>query len=140
MNASRADDSVQIFLTICVLNGISVLVCQIATALVFGLKLHRKIVYRLALYQVLSASAFSTIETLQIIFINYDKSPAVYGRLCTAFGWFTLYTQWVKVLFTVCLTVHLFCFGVLYKNLKKFEKLYIVTSLFVPILIAMVYH
>ena len=44
----------------------------------------------------------------------------------------------MKVFFTAWLTVHLFCFGVLYKNLKKFEILYIVTSLFVPIVIPMV--
>ena len=134
MNVSDNGYSVQILF--CVLNGASVLVCLLAAIMVFALKLHSKIVYRLALYQVLSALAFSTVETLEIIFVNYDKSPVVYGRLCTTIGWFVVYTQWVKLLFTAWLTVHLFWFGVLHKNLKKFEILYVVSSLFVPIIFA----
>ena len=126
MNISDDDYSVQILF--CVLNGTSVLVCLLAAIIVFALKLHSKIVYRLALYQVLSALAFSMVETLEIIFVNYDKSPVVYGRLCTTIGWLVVYTQWIKLLFTAWLTVHLFCFGVLYKNLKKLEILYVVTS------------
>ena len=130
MNISDDDYSVQILF--CVLNGASVLVCLLAAIMVFALKLHSKIVYRLALYQVLSALVFSTVETLEIIFVNYEKSPApiVYGRLCNTIGWLVMYTQWVKLLFTAWLTVHLFCFGVLYKNLKKLEILYVITSLY----------
>ena len=138
MNVSDDDYSVPILF--CVLNGASVLVCLLAAIMVFALKLHSKIVYRLALYQVLSALAFSTVETLEIIFVNYEKSPVVYGRLCTTIGWFVVYTQWVKLLFTAWLTVHLFCFVVLYKNLRKLDILYIVTSLHVllPAVIATV--
>ena len=136
MNVSDNDYSVQILF--CVLNGASVLVCLLAAIMVFALKLHSKIVYRLALYQVLSALAFSTVETLEIIFVNYEKSPIVYGRLCNTVGWFVVYTQWVKLLFTAWLTVHLFCFVVLYKNLKKLETLYVVTSLLLPAVIATV--
>ena len=134
MNISDDDYSVQILF--CVLNGASVLVCLLAAIMVFALKLHRRIVYRLALYQVLSALAFSTVETLEIIFVNYEKSPIVYGRLCNTIGWLVMYTQWVKLLFTAWLTVHLFCFGVLYKNLKKLEILYVVTLLLVPVIFA----
>ena len=136
MNVSDDDYSVQILF--CVLNGASVLVCLLAAIMVFALKLHSKIVYRLALYQVLSALAFSTVQTLEIIFLNYEKSPVVYGRLCNTIGWLVMYTQWMKLLFTAWLTVHLFCFGVLYKNLKKLEILYVVTSLLVPIIFATV--
>ena len=55
--------------------------------------------------------------------------PKLYDRACIALGWFSMYSQWMKLLFTVWVTFHLFCFGVLHKNLKKFEVLYVVTSL-----------
>ena len=121
-----------------VINGASVLVCLLAAILVFGLKLYKKIVYRLSLYQVLASLAFSTVETLQIIFIGYETNPQVYGRICTATGWFLLYSFWMKLLFTMWVTFHLFCFAVLHKNLQKLEVLYVATSLLVPAVIAIV--
>ena len=44
----------------------------------------------------------------------------------------------MKLLFTVWVTFHLFCFAVLHKNLQKLEALYVVTSLLVPAVIAAV--
>ena len=121
-----------------IINGASVLVCLLAAILVFGLKLYKKLVYRLSLYQVLASLAFSTVETLQIIFIGYDNNPQVYAGVCRAIGWFGMYTRWVKVLFTMWVAFHLFCFAVLHKNLTKLEVLYVVTSLLIPAVIAMV--
>lgn len=121
-----------------VTNIVSVLVCLVAAILVFCLKLYKKLVYRLSLYQVLASLAFAMVETLQIIFINYSKNPQVYSRLCTAVGWFLVYCFWMKLLFTMWLTFHLFCFAVFQKNLMKLELLYIVTSLLVPSFIAIV--
>ena len=119
-------------------NTISVLVCLLAAILVFVLKLYKKVVYRLALYQVLASLSLATVTALQPIFGNYNKDPEVYGRICIAFGWFMLYTQWMKLLFTTWIAFHLFCFAVLHKNLKKLEVLYVVISLLVPAVIAMV--
>ena len=118
--------------------SVSVVVCVLAAILVFGLKLHKKVIYRLALYQVLASLLFAAVEMLQIIFINYKDNPKVYGRACTAFGWFVVYSFWMKLLFTMWVTFHLFCFAVLQKNLKKLEVLYVVTSVFVPVVIASV--
>eukprot|EP00731_Ephydatia_muelleri_P013174 Em0007g484a len=73
-----------------------------------------------------------------VMFINYDESPIIYGRICTAIGLLQVYTEWTKLLFTMWVTFHLFCFAVLHKNLKKLEVLYVVTSLLVPALIAIV--
>ena len=42
----------------------------------------------------------------------------------------------MKLLFTMWVIVHLFCFGVLHKNMKRFEVMYVVTSLLVPAVIA----
>lgn len=137
MNIS-SKDNLSAKTVFCVLNAVSVLVCLLASLTVLGLKLYRKIVYRLSLYQVLSALAFSTVETLQIIFVNYDEFSAAYRRLCTFVGMLEVYTEWVKLLFTMWVTVHLFCFVVLDKNLKQLEVLYVVISLIVPAVIAAV--
>ncbi|KAL5509094.1 hypothetical protein EMCRGX_G004381 [Ephydatia muelleri] len=119
-------------------NGVSILVCLLAVILVFILKLHKKVVYRLALYQVLAAFAVATVAVLQTVMINYNTSPNVYGRVCTFLGWMLLYAEWMKLLFTMWVTFHLFCFAVFQKNLKKLEVLYVVTSLLVPAVIAAV--
>ena len=121
-----------------VANGVSVLVCLLAAIMVFCLKLYKTLVYRLALYQVLSALLVSLVEAMQVVFINYDKSPQIYNRICTAVGFLVLYALWMKLLFTAWVTFHLFCFAVLHKNFKKLEVLYAVTSLLVPALIAAV--
>ena len=104
-------------------NSVSVLVCLLAAILVLVLKLHKKLVYRLALYQVLSSLLLATVTALQVIFINYNESQTVYLRVCTAVAWFMVYSQWMKLLFTMWVTFHLFCFAVLHKNLQKLEVL-----------------
>ena len=119
-------------------NSASALVCAAAAFLVYHLKLHKVVVYRLALYQVLASLAFATVEVSQIVFVNYNNAPAVYDRACAAVGWMTIYTRWVKLVLTSWVTFHLFYFAVLHKNLRKFEVLYVVTSLLVPVPIASV--
>ena len=118
-------------------HGVSVVVCLLAAILVLRLKLYKTLVYRLALYQVLSALAMASVGILQVMrFINYDESSDIYRRLCTAIGFLEVYTEWMKLLFTTWVTFHLFCFAVFHKNMKKLEALYVVTSLLVPALIA----
>ena len=121
-----------------VANGFSVLVCLLAAILVLRLKLYKKLVYRLALYQVLSALALALVEALQVLLINYDKSPQIYGRICTALGLLLVYTEWMKLLFTMWVTFHLFCLAALHKNFKKLEVLYVMSSILVPVLIAII--
>ena len=118
-------------------NSVSVLVCLLAAILVLILRLYKKVVYRLALYQVLASLALATVATLQefIYIISFHRG---YDQECIAMGWFLLYTEWMKLLFTMWVTFHLFCFAVLHKNLKKLEVLYVVTSLLVPAVIACV--
>ncbi|KAL5509140.1 hypothetical protein EMCRGX_G004450 [Ephydatia muelleri] len=122
-------------------NFASVLVCLLAAILVLCLKLYRMGVYRLALYQVLASLVFAMGQALQIIFVDYDQNSEEgirYDPLCTTMGWLVVYTSWVKLLFTMWVTFHVFCFAVLHKNLKKLEVLYVVTSLLVPVVIAAV--
>ena len=80
----------------------------------------------------------ASVGAMQVVFINYDESPNMYGRVCTAIGFLWLYSQWTKLLFTMWVTFHLFCFAVLHKNLKKLEVLYVVTSLLVPVVVVAV--
>ena len=132
MNSSDDYDSANYV----VINSVSVFVCLLAAILVFVLSLHKKTVYRLALYQVLAGLILSLVQLLQVVISNPKSDTQLYNHVCIAFGWFSMYTQWVKLVFTVWITFHLFCFAILHKNLKKLEVLYIVTSLLVPILIA----
>ena len=134
-NSSGVSTSILNHAVLAVANGVSVLVCLLAAILLCCLKLYKKLVYRLALYQVLSALAMASVGTMQVVFINYDES---YGRVCTAIGFLWLYTEWTKLLFTMWVTFHLFCFAVLHKNLKKLEVLYVVTSLLAPVVVVAV--
>ena len=97
-----------------------------------------KLPNRLVLYQVLASLAFAIANVTEIIFVNYYKDPEAYNRVCNAIGLLVLYSEWTKLLFTLWVTFHLFCFGVLYKNMKKFEIMYVLTSLAVPAVIAIV--
>ena len=135
MNSSSGNIS---HVVIAITNSISFLMCLLAVIFVLALKLYKKLVYRLALYQVLASLLMATVQTLQVVFINYNESPSVYRRVCVAIGWFMMYAEWTKLSFAAWVTFHLFCFGVLHKNLKKLEALYVVTSLLVPALIAVV--
>ena len=127
-NSSEVSPSISNHAVLAVANGVSVLVCLLAAILLCCLKLYKKIVYRLALYQVLSALAMASVFVMQVVFINYNKSPIIYGRVCTAIGFLGMYTEWTKLLFTMWVTFHLFCFAVLHKNLKKLEVLYMASN------------
>ena len=66
MNSSSGDFDVKVV----VANAAAVLVCLIAAVLVFTLNLHKKAVYRLALYQVMAACALGVVELLQIVMVR----------------------------------------------------------------------
>ena len=106
-------------------NSASILVCLLASTMMLAFRLYRKVVYRLALYQVLSSLALAFVSVFQIIFINYHTNTGAYGRACIAIAWLILYAEWMKLLFTIWVTIHLFFFAVLLKNLKKLEALYV---------------
>ena len=116
--------------------GASVVVCLVAVALVVVFKLYKQFAYRLALYQVLSAMVFGAVCSLEAIFINYDKDPAIYSRVCQVVASLFFDLEWVKLMFTTCVTFHLFCFAVFYKNFKKLEIVYVLCSTLVPTILA----
>lgn len=116
----------------------SLFVCLFAAVLVGILKLYQQTVYRLALYQVLAALVLGTVLVVEVIFVNYSNAPEAYHYACVAVAFFLLYSMWMKVVCTVWLTVHVFCYAVMYKNLKKLEGIYVATSLLIPALISLV--
>ena len=132
MNDSAAE------LILPILSGASLLVCSLTAIFVLVLKLHRIILYRLALYQVLASICFAAVNVLQLLFVNYSENPLVYAKVCTAIGFLAFYAQWMKLLFNMWLIIHIFGLGVLQKNMKRFEVLYVVTSILLPALVAAV--
>lgn len=120
-------------------NGVSILACTLATFLVCRSGLYKRVVYRLSLYQVLASLLLATANVLAtIVSVNYHKNPPIYSSACSAIGWFILCAQWTKLMLTAWVTFHLFCFAVLLKNQKRLEGLYVVTSLLVPAVVAIV--
>ena len=120
------------------MNIVSILICIPGIILVLVRKLHKQLIYRLAMYQVIGSIMFSAVEGFQLVILDYDADPKIYSRICTSLGFFNFYTLWVTVLFSVSMTFHLFSFTVCYKNLKKCEPVYVVTSLVMPAIIAVV--
>lgn len=134
-SADEAPPGSIVFTTI---NSVSFLVCLLAALSVFILRLYNRLLYRLALYQVLSAMTFTIVDVAQIFFLGYGENPADYRRLCIAIGWFNQYLRLNKLLFTMWIAFHVFCFAVLNRNFKKLEALYVATSLVIPATIAIV--
>ena len=123
-------------------NGIAFFVCLIAAILVCIMKLYNKPTYRLTLYQILAGQALAAAFLGQIFLIKHNEFSAEgegdYDNACVAFAFLLLYTEWVKLALTVWLTIHIFSLAVIFKNLKRFEPLYVATSLLVPAAIAAV--
>lgn len=118
----------------CVLSIISIITCLIAMVMAVKFKLHKYFVHRLALYQVLSAMLYDAILALEAVFINYDANKSVYHPICVVEAFLIEYTIWIKLLFTFCLTFHLFCFSVFHVNLNRLEIVYVLVSTLGPAL------
>lgn len=112
----------------------AIVVCSIALAMALVFKLHRFLIHRLAMYQVLAALFFGVICALEMIFINYDHNLKVYRPLCMMTGFLLEYAVWVKLMIMLCLTFHLFCFAVCYTNFNRLELVYVLISVFSPLL------
>eukprot|EP00731_Ephydatia_muelleri_P006755 Em0003g1003a len=95
---------------------VSTLICASAVVLVFAYGLYKKLVYRLALYQVLGSLMHSVLLTLQLAFLKYGNGP-----LCLAVAYLYNSSHWIKLLALTWVTFHLFLYAVCYKNCKKLE-------------------
>ena len=122
-----------IVITSCTTSAASIAFCLSAIVLVVCLKLHHKLVYRLALYQVVSAMVFGVLwivymslreETSSVILFNVSRILLD----CTGL---------TKIIFTMWIAVHLFALAVFNKNLKRLEILYVAISVLFPLAMAL---
>lgn len=115
------------------LGGLSIAIFILDLAMIWCKKLHSKIVYRLAFYQALCALVYSTFMMLGYFADQYFK---VYNIVAfTVMAFLTL----TKFMFNMWLTLHLYCFAVCYRDLRRLEPLYVSSSLLVPLLASSVY-
>ena len=122
--------------------GTGVLICALSIVLTAALRLHKRMTYRLAIYQVSSALVYGTVTMLTVVryvaMVHTDISESSSRILCLAHAFLAVYTMLVKLLFTIIITAHLFSFAVCYKNSKNLEVCYVITSLLVPAILAAV--
>ena len=124
----------QILIALSTTGMASMVTCFIAISMVVLLRLYKKFAYRLALYQVLAALFFSLTLSLELLALHYQSKSMYFRRVCEAVGFLTQYSTWVKLMFTACLTFHLFCLAVFFKNFVKLEVVYVLISVFSPLL------
>ena len=110
----------------------AIVVCLVALIMALKFKIHKFFIHRLAIYQVLSASLYSIVCVMEVIFINYQYDT--YHILCIIEGFMLEYTLWIKLMFTFCLTFHLFCLSVFHAMFARLEVFYVLTSVFGPLL------
>lgn len=124
-----------------IIGGVASILCGVAIILVVVLKLYKQLVYRMSLYLVSSAFAFGIVNIIHLVqlpILVYSESHQFNHPLCIAAGFLAVYFLFVKLLFTLSVTIHLFCFAVCYKNRTKLEPIYVVVSLSVPGLVSVI--
>ena len=113
---------------------ISVLLCLSTVAVVCKQRLHKTLVYRLAVYQVLSAMEFSILWII--------VSVKMYGfysiKIVVVLDALLMGSSFIKLMFTVWISIHLFALAVFHKNLQRLERLYVVSSLLIPLAVTIV--
>ena len=120
----------------------AIIVCSTAIAMAAYFKLFRVFFHRLAIYQVLAAMLCSVVCVLQVVFINYNENTSddVYHPICVFEGFVLEYTMWIKLMFTFCLTFHLFFYLTCtrcrerFNNFNQIETIYILVSMLGPLL------
>ena len=138
-------------------SAVSLLPSLATVIFVCVLKLHKTLVYRLALYQVLSAMEFSVVWIAvgafalhpahyyhQVNVTSYwyynntsytDHYSEYVDQLAPVFEALLLGSTFIKLMFTVWIVIHLFALAVFHKNLKRLEPLYVVSSLLVTLIV-----
>ena len=120
---------------------ISVLLCLAAVAVVCKQRLHKTLVYRLAMYQVLSAMEFSIIWIIAAVNQIYPLMPVNHKVSVTpaiVLDSLLMGSSFIKLMFTVWISMHLFALAVFHKNLQRLELLYVVSSLLIPLAVTIV--
>ena len=128
------EEKYKILLTMGCGGFVAAIVCVIALGMALVLKLYKYAVHRLAMYQVMGALFFEVTCLLELAFIKYNGSNSFYHSFCSAVGFLIEYALLVKLMFTLCLTFHLFCFSIFHVSLNRLEILHILVSIITPLL------
>ena len=116
--------------------SLSIIMGIVAILLLLYLRFHKLFTYRLAMYQVLSAVMFSFTFCFAFSSMFYSGNRPPYVIICKIQAFFAEYFIWMKLLFTISLTFHLFCLVVFMKNLTRLELPYVLLSTLFPLLIS----
>ncbi len=134
-NTTFSDEQKRKILFVTAFTGLGSMSCCIAAvSMVLGLRLYRLFAYRLATYQVLGSLFWSLTCGLVLLQLDYDPNSAFSRGGCYLVAFLITYSMWVKLLFTLWLTFHLFCYVVFLRNLKKLEWFYIASSVLFPLI------
>ena len=117
--------------------ALAVIICVVGLFLAFFLKLYRKFVYRLAIYQVTAALFIGLARSMQLPLMAVNDNETNH-KVCVALAYIIVSIDWIKLLFTLWITAHLFTYAVFLKSLEKLEKPLVVLGLIVGPLIASV--
>ena len=112
-------------------SSISVLLCLATVVVVCKQRLYKSLVYRLAMYQILSAMEFSIIWIIASISMNPSQVTVV--EQLVVLHAVLMGSSFIKLMFTVWISIHLFALAVFHKNLQRLEPLYVVSSLLIPL-------
>ena len=116
----------------------SMLICIVAVLAIFALNLHKIMVYRLTLYQILSAVLLGTLwitKTVVNDVLGHSPSKTVSGFVVYALFYATIVT---KVILNAWVVFHLLALSLFYRNPQKLEPLYVVSSVLGAVIVAIV--
>ena len=99
----------------------------------FAMKLHRKVIYRLAMYQLVSSVVLEVSMSGDALVVRYASLAKIAAYSCL------LFLTTTKHMFNMWLTIHVFVFAVYYENKKELEPMYIITALLVPLILTLIY-
>ena len=134
MNDTCGADDATATLAYSSIGCVTILICSTALVKLLRTKLYTKLVYRLASYSVLSALADAIIAGVQLVLVISKKTLIS----CATVGFFHQYVDVVKLMFSIWVTFHVFSYAIFYKDLKRLEVMYVVTSLLLPLVLAIV--
>ena len=107
-----------------------------AVVIVPATKLHKLLVYRLALYQVVSAKFLLVAWVMRylVTFYTDTSNHQALKSIDTLVGVAVM----LKVMLTAWISLHLFLLSVFHKNMKRFEPLYLVSSIIAALTVLIV--
>ena len=114
--------------------GVSVVVCLITMVIILALKLHKKLVYRMTIYWILS---IILVLLIWEVFWAMKFKVSNIGKLY-ALETMTIFCLWMYEFISTWFVLHLFALAMCHKNLKKLEPLYVGSSVLIPTVLAAV--